>query len=180
MKANIVNSRIVSKKIVLTAATFIATFVFSMTFNGGVSSAFALTQIHASHEASASVDQLWNIISNAADDPKYWSQIHTMNIIKKIGNTIEAATTVGPFNAKGYVIMTLYPKESIITKFTQGPVIGNRTITLSSLSENKTNIDVLWNIDMPGIPFLGRPFAIDNFMKTTEDALNRVSQAAVK
>ena len=41
MKANIVNSRILSKKIVLTAATFIATFVFSMTFNGGVSSAFA-------------------------------------------------------------------------------------------------------------------------------------------
>jgi hypothetical protein len=152
-----------------------------MTFNGGVSSAAALDQIHASREASASVDQLWNIVANAADDPKYWSQIHTMNIIKKTGSTIEAATTVGPFNAKGHVITTLYPKQSVITKFTQGPAIGSRIITLTPISENKTKIDALRNIDdMPGIPFFGRPFAKDNFMKTTEDALNRISQAAVK
>ena len=68
-----------------------AAFVFSMTFNGGVSSAAALDQIHASREASASVDQLWNIVANAADDPKYWSQIHTMNIIKRTGNTIDGS-----------------------------------------------------------------------------------------
>ena len=109
-KTNIINSRIVSKKIALTAAIFIGTFVFSMTFNRGVSSALALDQIHASRKASTSVDRLWNIVANAADDPKYRCQIHTMNIIKKTGNTIEAATTIGPFNAKGHVITTLYPK----------------------------------------------------------------------
>jgi hypothetical protein len=57
-KTNIINSRIASKKIALTAATLIAAFVFSMTFNGGVSSAVALEQIHTSREASASVDRL--------------------------------------------------------------------------------------------------------------------------
>jgi hypothetical protein len=31
---------------------------------------------------------------------------------------------------------------------------------------------------MPGIPFFGKGFAKDNFMKTTEHALNRISQAA--
>src|SRR5919197_345127 len=123
--------KIASKKIILPAATFIAAFVVSLTVNGGVSIAAALDQIHASREASASVDQLWNIVANAADDPKYWSQIHTMNIIKKTGSTIEAATTVGPFNAKGHVITTLYPKQSVITKFTQGPAIGSRIITLT-------------------------------------------------
>ena len=87
-------------------------------------------------------------------------------------------TIVGPFNVKGHVIMTLHPKQSVITKFTQGPVVGTRAVTLSPLSGNKTKIDALWSIDMPGIPFIGRTFAKDNFMKTTEDALNRISQAA--
>ena len=169
-----------SKKVALSVVIIIAAFVVSTMLNGGASTAAALDQIHASREASASVDRLWNIVANAADDPKYWSQIHTMNIIKKTDNTIEAATTVGPFNAKGHVITALYPKQSVMTKFTEGPVIGSRTITLSPISENKTKIDALWNIDMSGIPFFGRPFAKDNFMKTTEDALNRISQAAVQ
>ena len=179
-KTNIMNSKITSKKIALYGATtIIAGFVLSMTFfNGEISSAAALDQIHASREASASVDRLWNIISNAVDDPKYWSQIHTMKIIKRTGNTIEADTTVGPFNAKGHVIMTLNPKRSVITNFTKGPVIGTRAVTLSPLSENKTKIDVLWSIDMPGIPFFGRAFAKGNFLKTTEEALNRILQAA--
>ena len=170
--------KIASKKIILPAATFIAAFVVSLTVNGGVSIAAALDQIHASREASASFDRIWNIIANAADDPKYWSQIHTMKIIKRIGNTVEADSTVGPSNAKGHVIMNLHPKESVVTNFTEGPVIGTRAVTLSPLSENKTKIDALWSIDMPGIPFFGSGFAKDNFMKTTEDALNRISQAA--
>jgi ribosome-associated toxin RatA of RatAB toxin-antitoxin module len=172
------NSKIASKKVLLLAVTIIAAFIVSLTVDG-VSAAAALDQIHASREAYVSVDRLWNIISNAADDPKYWSQIHTMKIIKKEGNTIEADTTVGPFDAKSHVIMTLHPKQSVITEFTQGPVTGSKIMTLSPLSENKTKIDALWNIDMPGIPFFGRDFAKDNFMKTTEDALNRIAQNAV-
>jgi hypothetical protein len=90
-------------------------------------------------------------------------------------------TIVGPFNVKGHVIMTLHPKQSVITNFTEGPVIGTRIVTLSPLSENKTKMDALWNIDdMPGIPFFGRAFAKDNFMKTTEEALNRIAQDAIQ
>jgi hypothetical protein len=58
-------------------------------------------------------------------------------------------------------------------------VIGSRVITLSPLSENKTKIDALWSIDMPRIPFFGRAFAKDNFMRTTEEALNRIARDAV-
>ena len=176
-RTNTINSKNASRKVALSAATIITVFVVSLTVNGGASIAAAFDQIHASREASGSVDRLWNIIANA-DDPKYWSQIHAMKVIKRTGNMIEANTTVGPFNAKGHVIMTLHPKQSVITNFTEGPVIGTRAVTLSPLSENKTKIDALWSIDMPGIPFFGRGFAKDNFIKTTEDALNRISQAA--
>src|SRR5215831_5629416 len=119
-----------------------------------------------------------NIVANVGNDPKYWNQIHTVNTISKIGNTIQADTTLGPFNAKGHEIVMLHPKQSVMTNITQGPVIGTRLLTLNQLSGSKTRIDVTWSIDMPGIPFFARGFAKDNFIKSTEQALNAITQAA--
>ncbi len=65
----------------------------------------------------------------------------------------------------------------IQTNITEGPVTGSRALTLSPSSDtNTTKIDVLWNIDMSGIPVLARGFAKDGIMKTTEEALNRIAE----
>jgi ribosome-associated toxin RatA of RatAB toxin-antitoxin module len=175
-KKTTTNSKVVDKKVLLPIIIG-AVLIVSITING-VPTAAALDQIHASREVSASVDRLWNIVANVGDDPKYWSQIHTMKIINKTGNIIDAETTVGPQNARSHYIITLHPKQSVVANITDGPVTGSRVITLSPLSGNKTKIDASWSIDMPGIPFFGRGFAKDNFMKTTEDALNKITQAA--
>ncbi|MBD0359620.1 MAG: SRPBCC family protein, partial [Nitrososphaeraceae archaeon] len=58
------------------------------------------------------------------------------------------------------------------------PVTGSRVITLTPLYDNITKVDVLWNLDLSNIPTLVRGFAKDNFMKTTEEALGRIAQAA--
>ena len=150
--------------------------IVSITING-VPTAAALDQIHSSREVSASVDRLWNIIANLGNDTT-WNQVNTVKIIKKTGNTVEADTTVGPQNSKSHEIIMLHPKQSVVTNVTQGPITGGRVVTLSPLSENKTKIDVLWNIDMSGVPFFAKGFAKDGFTKATEGALNRLIQAA--
>jgi hypothetical protein len=67
----------------------------------------------------------------------------------------------------------------IETNITEGPVTGTRVLTLSSSPENNTTkIDVVWEVDMAGIPVVGRGFAKDGIMKTTEEALGRIAQAA--
>jgi hypothetical protein len=67
----------------------------------------------------------------------------------------------------------------IQTNITEGPVTGSRVLILSPSSDsNATKIDVLWNIDMSNIPAIIRGFAKDSFMKTTEEALNRIAQIA--
>jgi hypothetical protein len=146
--------------------------IVSITING-VPTTAALDQIHSSREVSTSVDRLWNAIANLGNDTA-WNQVDTMKIIKKTGNIIEADTTVGPQNSKSHEIIMLNPKQSVVTNVTQGPITGSRVVTLSPLSENKTKIDVSWSIDMSGVPF----FAKDGFMKATEGALNRLTQAA--
>jgi len=170
------NSQVASKKILLPAVIIGVAMIVSITING-VPTAAALDQIHSSREVSASVDWLWNAIANLGNDTA-WNQVDSMKITKKTGNIIGADTTVGPQNAKSHEIITLHPKQSVVTNVTQGPITGSRVVTLSALSENKTKIDLLWNIDMSGVPFFAKGFAKDGFTKATEGALNRLTQAA--
>jgi len=150
--------------------------IVSIAING-IPSVSALDQIHSSREVSASVDKVWGTITNLSNDTT-WNQVNSMKVIKKTGSTIEADTTVGPQNANAHEIITLHPKQSVVTNVTQGPITGSRVVTLSPLPGNKTNIDVLWNIDMSGIPFFAKGFAKDGFTKATEQSLNRLVQAA--
>lgn len=139
-----------------------------------------MDQKHTSRNVSAPIDKVWNIISNIGNDPKYWNQIHIVNIISKTGNTIQADSTLGPFSAKGHEIVVLHPRQSVITNITnitQGPITGTRTVTLTPLSVNSTRIDLSWNIDISRIPFFAKVFAKDNFMKSTEQALDQITQA---
>ena len=137
----------------------------------------ALDQIHSSREVSASVGKVWDTVTSLIKDTT-WNQVDTMKVIKKTGNTIETDTTVGPQNANAHEIITLHPKQSMVTNITQGPITGSRVVTLSPLSENKTNIDVLWNVDMSGIPFFAKGFVKAGFTKATEQALDRIAQAS--
>jgi hypothetical protein len=62
------------------------------------------------------------------------------------------------------------------TNITEGPVTGTRLLTLSpSSNTNATKIDVLWNVDLSGIPIFGRGFAKDGIMRTTEEALSNIA-----
>jgi hypothetical protein len=64
------------------------------------------------------------------------------------------------------------------TNITEGPVTGTRVLTLNLVpGTNTTKIDVVWDLDMTGIPVFARGFAKDNFMKTTEEALGKIAQA---
>ena len=75
---------------------------------------------------------------------------------------------------KTHQFVTVNPEQMVIqTNITKGPVTGSRVLTLSPSSDiNATKIDVLWNIDMSGIPVIVKGLAKDNFMKTTEALQN--------
>jgi hypothetical protein len=101
-----------------------------------------------------------------------------MKVIKKTGSTIEADIRVGP-PTMGHEVITFHPKQSVVTNITNGPVT-DRVVMLSPLSENKTKVDVLWSVDMSGVPFFAKGFVKDDFMRRPEEALNRLTQAAIQ
>ena len=174
--------KIVSSKALTTMLVTIgiASVVMTTVWQIPQATATSLEEIKVSREISAPVDQIWNIVSDVDNETKYWTTYKTIKNINKIDNIVEREVTVtaGPQNAKTHQFVTLNPEQMVIqTNITEGPVTGSRVLTLSPSSDiNATKIDVLWNIDMSGIPVIVKGLAKDNFMKTTEEALNRIAQ----
>jgi uncharacterized protein YndB with AHSA1/START domain len=182
MKRTINIKKILSSKALTTmlVTVAIASVVMTTVWQISQATATSLEEIKVSRKISAPVDQIWNIVSDVDNETKYWTTYKTIKNINKIDNIIEREVTVtaGPQNAKTHQFVNVNPEQMVIqTNITEGPVTGIRVLTLSPSSEiNATKIDVLWSIDMSGIPVIVKGLAKDNFMKTTEEALNRIAQ----
>ncbi len=139
--------------------------------------------INATKIVNASKDKIWNIISNVDKNPDYWP-ISIVKNINKIDNTVEREVTVPapPFmDNKAHQIITIIPEQfTIIENQTQGAVTGVKTISLLQAEDdaNKTEVSIVWNLDMSKIPGLGKGFAKDGISKSVAGALNKIANAS--
>jgi uncharacterized protein YndB with AHSA1/START domain len=166
-------------------AVAIASVVMTSVWQIPQATASSLEEIRASREISAPIDQVWNVVSNIDNETKYWPTVKTIkNInvtaINMTANTTEREVTLvtGPLgDTITHQFVTVNPEQFVVeTNITQGPVTGTRVLTLSpSSNTNATKIDVLWNVDLSGIPFFGKGFARDGIMRTTEEALSNIA-----
>jgi uncharacterized protein YndB with AHSA1/START domain len=147
--------------------------------------ASSLEEIRASREISAPIDQVWNVVSDVDNETKYWSTFKAIKNINKTAINMTANTTerevtlaAGPLGETiTHQFVTVNSEQFVVqTNITEGPVTGTRLLTLSpSSNSNATKIDVLWNVDLSGIPIFGRGFAKDGIMRTTEEALSNIA-----
>ena len=178
-----------SRKILTTITVVtiaIASVVMTSAWQIPQATASSLEEIKASREISSPIDQVWNVVSDLDNETKYWSTFKTikninMTAINMTANTTEREVTLvtGPLGETvTHQFVTVNPEQFVVeTNITEGPVTGTRILTLSpsSSNTNATRIDVLWNVDMSGIPIFGRGFAKDGIMRTTEEALSNIA-----
>jgi uncharacterized protein YndB with AHSA1/START domain len=179
-----------SRKKTSTAITVVAIAIASSVVMTSVwqipqATASSLEEIRASREISAPIDQVWNVVSNVDNETKYWSTFKAIKNINKTAINMTANTTerevtlvVGPQGETiTHQFVTVNSEQFVVqTNITEGPVTGTRLLTLNpSSNTNATKIDVLWNVDLSGIPIFGRGFAKDGIMRTTEEALSNIA-----
>jgi len=182
-KKEITNTK--THAIITVVALAIASVVMTSGWQIPQATASSLEEIKASREISSPIDQVWNVVSDIDNEAKYWSTFKGIkNIstatINMTANTTEREVTIeaGPLGETvTHQFVTVNPEQFVIeTNITEGPVTGTRTLTLSPSSiTNATRIDVLWNMDLSGIPFFGRGFAKDGILRTTEEALTNIA-----
>ena len=113
----------------------------------------------------------------------YWT-ISIVKNISKTDNTVEREVTVPapPFmDNKAHQIITIIPEQfTIIENQTKGAVTGVKTISLLQAENdaNKTEVSIVWNLDMSKIPGIGKGFAKDGISNSVDEALNKIANAA--
>ena len=138
-----------------------------------------MVEINTSREISASLDRVWNIVSDVDSERGYWRDLHAVYNIRRDGNIIEREVRVGDRTSKGRQIVKLHPKKSVEVRLTEGPMIGYRIISLipSSSDNEKTKVNVSWDVKLSGIPLLFRGVVRERIAEGTREALERIARA---
>lgn len=135
--------------------------------------------INASKIVNASKDDVWKIISDLDSNPNYWP-ITVVDIINDSNSRVEREVTVPapPFmDNKALQIIEINPEQyKVIENQTQGAVTGVKTISLYQVGgdANKTEINILWNLELSNIPNIGQEFAKNGISNSVNEALDKI------
>ena len=135
--------------------------------------------ISKSREIGASVDSVWELLTDSAREQKYWTNIRNVKVLSERGNTIEREATVGPpgYAHRSHQKITLDEKKSISLLLKGEAMTGERTITLSEEGP-KTKVKVEWNLKMDGVPNFVNSIVKNQISSITSKALSRIAADA--
>lgn len=128
----------------------------------------------------AGVDEIWSVLTDAENERKYWTNVRDVKVLSASENRIEREATVGPraFGQKTKQIMLLEPKRSIKLTITGESVTGERAIMISRVTENETNVEVVWSLQLDGVPGFVDNIVKGQISKMTEEALKKMANEA--
>jgi len=135
-----------------------------------------LVLIHTSRDVKATLDSVWDVISDIDREPEFWHGTKSIKNIRKTGNTIEREVVIAFRNSKCREIVKLDNKKSINIDIIQGPIRGRKTITLKTIKDHATRIDVEWDIRLSGVYGTFTGMIKKHILKGTEEALERISE----
>jgi ribosome-associated toxin RatA of RatAB toxin-antitoxin module len=89
-----------------------------------------MAEIKASIEINASIDKVWEIVSDLDKDPKFWTSITSIRNISHENNEVKREVIIAKTN-KCLQTITLYPKEKVHTEWTKGIIKGTKDVILT-------------------------------------------------
>jgi ribosome-associated toxin RatA of RatAB toxin-antitoxin module len=135
-----------------------------------------LVLIHTSRDVTATLDSVWNLISDIDREPEFWHGTKSIKNISKTGNTVERDVVIAFRNSKCREIVRPDDKKSINIEIIEGPIRGRKTITLKTIKNHTTRIDVEWDIRLSGFYGIFTGMIKKHILKGTEEALERISE----
>ena len=136
-----------------------------------------MTEINTSVDITASVDTVWNIISDLDNEPKFWKGTKETRTISKDGNVITREIIIAFRDSKCIQKITLQPKEKIHAEFTEGIIKGSKTLSLKP-KENNLTLEANWDIKMSGLAGMFTGMIKKHIKSGTEQALESIKLEA--
>ena len=133
--------------------------------------------INSSIDINASIEKVWNIITDLDNEPKFWKGTKESRTISKDGNVVVREIIIAFRDSKCMQKITLYPKEKIYAEFTDGILKGSKTLNLKS-KENSLWLEVEWDIKMTGLAGMFTGMIKRHVKGGTEQALELIKLEA--
>ncbi|MDQ5870015.1 MAG: SRPBCC family protein [Thermoproteota archaeon] len=136
-----------------------------------------MVNFHTSKEIKAPSSKVWEIISDLDREPEFWHGTKSIKNINKSDNTVEREVIIAFKNSLCKETVSLEPMKSITTNIIEGPIKGKKVIVIHAEGEDKTVIDVEWDIKVSGFMRLFSGMVKKHISEGTEAALDRISRA---
>lgn len=134
-----------------------------------------MATIDAAVVINASVDKVWDVVSDIDNEPKFWKGTKSIRNISKDGNTIIREITIAFKDSKCMQTITLQPKERVFAEFTEGIINGTKTIQLIPEGE-KTRLEAIWDMKLSGMMGMFTGMVKKHIKSGTEQALQAIKQ----
>jgi len=134
-----------------------------------------MAEIQVSVEIDAQIDNVWEIVSDIDNEPKFWKGTKEIRNISKNDNVINREITIVFRDQKCMQEVKLYPKEKIEAVFTKGVIVGSKIITLTA-NDKKTILDVKWDIKLSGMMGMFTGMIKKHIQSGTEQALQKIKE----
>ena len=132
-----------------------------------------MTTIEVEVEIDATVDKVWNIVSDIDNEPKFWKGTKEIKNISKEGNTVNREITIAFRDQKCLQQVKIFPKDRIEAKFTKGILNGKKTMLLTP-KEEKTILHASWDIKMTGVMGMFTGIIKKHIKSGTEQAMQSI------
>ena len=136
-----------------------------------------MATIDTSIEINASIDKVWDIISDLDAEPKFWKGTKETKIISRDGNLITREIVIAFRDSKCLQKITLEPKESIHAEFTEGIIKGSKTLNLKP-KDDSSLLEANWDVKMSGLAGMFTGMIKKHIRSGTEQALESIKQKA--
>ena len=134
-----------------------------------------MVKISASKIISADKQNIWKVISDVDNDPKYWYGINQVKNLRREHDFIERETIIAFRKSTCLEIVKFKEDTQIDFNIVKGPIIGTKTLKLSKNSDSSCKLEAIWDIKLQGSLSLFTFMIKKHILKGTEEALDRIA-----
>ena len=134
-----------------------------------------MATIQVEVEIDASIDKVWDVVSDIDNEPKFWKGTKEVKNISKDENTIKREVTIAFRDQKCLQEVRIYPKEKIEAKFTKGIIDGEKIVSLIS-KDGKTILSTYWDIRLTGMMGMFTGMIKKHIKSGTEQAMQSIKE----
>ena len=136
-----------------------------------------MATIETSIEINASIDKVWDVISDLDAEPKFWKGTKETKIISRDGNVITREIVIAFRDSKCMQKITLEPKERIHAEFIEGIIKGSKTLNLRS-KDGGSLLEANWDVKMTGLAGMFTGMIKKHIRSGTEQAIKSIKKQA--